>query len=42
MSRRLDILLERARRVLDETVNDAMSEEIFVFDLPYNIKSKNF
>lgn len=32
MSRRLDILLERARRVLDETVNDAMSEEIFVFD----------
>lgn len=32
MSRRLDILLERARRVLDETVSDAMSEEIFVFD----------
>jgi len=32
MSRRLDILLERARRVLDETVNDMMSEELFVFD----------
>ena len=32
MSRRLDILLERARRVLDETVNDSISEEIFVFD----------
>ena len=32
MSRRLDILLERARRVLDNTVNDAMSEELFIFD----------
>ena len=32
MSRRLDILIERARRVLDETVTSEPSTEIFVFD----------
>lgn len=32
MSRRLDILIERARRVLDETVTNEPSSEIFVFD----------
>jgi len=32
MSRRLDILIERARRVLDETVTSEPSSEIFVFD----------
>ena len=40
MSRRLDILLERARRVLDETVNDYASEELFVFDFDKTLQHK--
>ena len=40
MSRRLDILLERARRVLDETVNDYGSEELFVFDFDKTLQHK--
>lgn len=39
MSRRLDILIERARRVLDETVTDSNSTEIFVFDFDKTLHS---
>ena len=40
MSRRLDILIERARKVLDETVTIEPSSEIFVFDFDLTLHNK--